>query len=157
VRRYLPSDNTMQPLIHRGQVKAFLEDEQTFSLGSLLTVLTTKIRSSKPRVREEYTTSFMHIFYTNKVPQVVLQFLWTGTHLGEKRNKRATQAMNSRTSSHDRPFRGGRPGRCGWPCQVQSHLPRATSSVPITSFPACTTWMNKIDQGNVDLIEWMKL
>jgi hypothetical protein len=50
--------------------------------GSLLTVLTTKIRSSKPRVREEYTTSFMHIFYTNKVPRVVLQFLWTGTHLG---------------------------------------------------------------------------
>jgi hypothetical protein len=23
----------------------------------------------------------MHIFYTNKVPRVVLQFLWTGTHL----------------------------------------------------------------------------
>jgi hypothetical protein len=28
---------------------------------------------------------------------------------------------------------------------------------PITSFPACTTWMNDIDQGNVVLIEWMKL
>jgi hypothetical protein len=40
----------------------------------LLTVLTTKIRPSKPQVREEYTTSFMHIFYTNKVPRVVLQF-----------------------------------------------------------------------------------
>jgi hypothetical protein len=39
-----------------------------------LTVLTTKIRLSKPRVREEYTTSFKHIFYTNKVPQVVLAF-----------------------------------------------------------------------------------
>jgi hypothetical protein len=26
----------------------------------------------------------MHIFYTNKVPLVVLQFLWTGTHLGGK-------------------------------------------------------------------------
>jgi hypothetical protein len=24
----------------------------------------------------------MHIFYTNKVPRVVLQFLWTGTQLG---------------------------------------------------------------------------
>jgi hypothetical protein len=24
----------------------------------------------------------MHIFDTNKVPRVVLQFLWTGTHLG---------------------------------------------------------------------------
>jgi hypothetical protein len=31
------------------------------------------------------------------------------------------------------------------------------SPVPITSFPVCTTWMNKIDQGNVGLIEWMKL
>jgi hypothetical protein len=34
----------------------------------MLTVLTTKIRPSKPRVREDYTTSFMHIFDTNKVP-----------------------------------------------------------------------------------------
>jgi hypothetical protein len=52
--------------------------------GSLLTVFTTKFRPSKPQVREEYTTGFMHIFYTNKVPQVVLKFLWTGTHLGGK-------------------------------------------------------------------------
>jgi hypothetical protein len=44
-------------------------------------VLRTKFRPAKPRVRE-YTTSFMHIFYTNKVPRVVLQFLWTGTQLG---------------------------------------------------------------------------
>jgi hypothetical protein len=36
VRRYLPSDNTMQPLIHRGQVYALLEDEQTFSLGEFV-------------------------------------------------------------------------------------------------------------------------
>jgi hypothetical protein len=43
VRKYWPSDNTMQPLIHRGQVWALLEDEQTFSLGSLLMVLTTRI------------------------------------------------------------------------------------------------------------------
>jgi hypothetical protein len=34
----------------------------------VLTVLTTKFRPSKPRVREEYTTSFMHIFVINKVP-----------------------------------------------------------------------------------------
>jgi hypothetical protein len=33
-----------------------------------LMVLTTKIGPSKPRVREEYTNSFMHIFGTNKVP-----------------------------------------------------------------------------------------
>jgi hypothetical protein len=26
----------------------------------------------------------VHIFGTNKVPQVVLQFLWIGTHLGGK-------------------------------------------------------------------------
>jgi hypothetical protein len=48
----------------------------------VLTVLTSKIRASKPQVRAEYTTSFMHIFYTNKVLRVVLQFLWTGTNLG---------------------------------------------------------------------------
>jgi hypothetical protein len=30
----------------------------------LLTVLTTKIRPSEPQVREEYMTSFMHIFST---------------------------------------------------------------------------------------------
>jgi transposase InsO family protein len=52
--------------------------------GKMLMVLTTKIRPSKSRVREEYTTSFMHIFYTNKVPRVELQFLWIGTHLGGK-------------------------------------------------------------------------
>jgi hypothetical protein len=56
----------------------------------MLTVLTTKFRPSKPRVQEEYTTSFMHIVDTNKVPQVVLQFLWIGTHLGGKWNQRAT-------------------------------------------------------------------
>jgi hypothetical protein len=39
---------------------------------SLLMVLTTKFRPLKPRVREEYKTSFMHIFGTNKVPRVVL-------------------------------------------------------------------------------------
>jgi hypothetical protein len=50
----------------------------------VLTVLTTKIRPSKPRVREEYTTSFMHIFGTIKVPRVVLQLSWIGTHLGGK-------------------------------------------------------------------------
>jgi hypothetical protein len=50
----------------------------------MLTVLTTKFRPSKPQVQEEHTTSFMHIFYTNKVPRVVLQFLWTVTHLGGK-------------------------------------------------------------------------
>jgi hypothetical protein len=75
----------------------------------------------------------------------VLQFLWTGTHLGGKWSQRATRA------------RHGRPCRCGRPCQVRLHLPRATSLVPNTSFPVCTTWMNEIDQGNVGLIEWMKL
>jgi hypothetical protein len=123
----------------------------TVTFVSLLTILTTKFQPSKPRVREEYTTSFMHIFYTNKVPRVVLQFLWVDTHLGGKRNQRATRARHGRTS------RKGRPCRCGRPWQVRSHLPRATSSIPITSFPACTTWMNKINQGNVGLIEWMKL
>jgi hypothetical protein len=71
--------------------------------GSCLTVLTTKIWLSKPRVREGYTTSFMHIFDTNKVPWVVLQFLWTGTHLGEKRNQRTTRARHCPTTRHGRP------------------------------------------------------
>jgi hypothetical protein len=53
-------------------------------MGKVLTVLTTRIRLSKPRVQEEYTKSFMHIFDTNKVSRVVLQFLWTCTHLGGK-------------------------------------------------------------------------
>jgi hypothetical protein len=43
-----------------GEHKAWFE--------GLLTILTTKIQPSKPRVREAYTTSFMHIFCTNKVP-----------------------------------------------------------------------------------------
>jgi hypothetical protein len=47
-----------------------------------LKVLTTKIRPSKPRVREEYKTSSMHILDTNKVPRFLLQFLWICTHLG---------------------------------------------------------------------------
>jgi hypothetical protein len=56
----------------------------------MLMVLTTKFRPSKPRVREDFTTSFVHIFYTKKVPRVVLQFLWTCTHLGGKRDQCAT-------------------------------------------------------------------
>jgi hypothetical protein len=99
----------------------------------------------------------MHIFYTNKVRWVVLQFLWTGTHLGGKWNQRATRVRHDRTTRNGRPCRCGRPGRCGRPCQVRPHLPCATSPVPITPFPVCTTWMNEIDQGNIGLIEWMKL
>jgi hypothetical protein len=96
----------------------------------------------------------MHFFYTNKVPRVVLQFLWIGTHLGG--NQRATRARHSRTTRHGRPCRCSWPYRCGWPYQVRPHLPRATSSVQVKSLPTCTTWMNKINQGNVGLIEWMK-
>jgi hypothetical protein len=60
--------------------------------------------------------------------------------------------------SQARPHHQARPTlqvRPAW--QVRPALPRATSSVPNTSFPACTTWMNKIYQGNVSLIKWMKL
>jgi hypothetical protein len=39
-----------------------------------LTVLTTKIRPSKPRVREEYMTSFMHIFITKKFHELCSEF-----------------------------------------------------------------------------------
>jgi hypothetical protein len=81
----------------------------------------------------------------------VLQILWTGTHLGEKWSQHATRARHDRTTRH------GRPCRCSQPYQVRPALPRATSLIPIESFPACTTWMNEINQGNAGLIEWMKL
>jgi hypothetical protein len=68
-----------------------------------------------------------------------------------KRNQCATRARPRCTTRH------GRPCWCGQPSQVWPHLPRATSPVWVTSLPACITWMNKIDQRNVSLIEWMKL
>jgi hypothetical protein len=40
---------------------------------------------------------------------------------------------------------------------MRPHLPCATSPVQITSSPAVTTWMNEIDQWNVNLIKWMRL
>jgi hypothetical protein len=83
----------------------------------LLTVLTTKIRPSKLRVREEYTISFIHIFYTNKVPRVV-QFLWIGMHLGGKWSQHATRARHGRTTKH------GRPSRCGRTCLVPCLWPQ---------------------------------
>jgi hypothetical protein len=61
-------------------------------------------------------------------------------------------------TSQARPHHQAQPAlqvRPAW--QVQSTLPRATSSVPNASFPACTTWMNEIYQGNIGLIEWIKL
>jgi hypothetical protein len=78
----------------------------------LLTVLTTKIEPSKPWVQEEYTTSFMHIFDTNQVPRVVLQILWTGTHLGGKWSQCATRDRHGRTTRH------GRSCKCSQPCLV---------------------------------------
>jgi hypothetical protein len=36
-------------------------------------------------------------------------------------------------------------------------MPRGSCLVQSTSCPTNTTWMNDIDQGNVDLIEWMRL
>jgi hypothetical protein len=120
-------------------------------------VLTTKIRPLKPRVREEYATSFMHIYGTNKVPRVVLWFLWADTHLGQKWNQCATRARHSRTTRHGWPCSCGRPGRCGRPCQVRPHLPCGTPPVQRTSSPAGITWMNEINQENVGFIEWMRL
>jgi hypothetical protein len=88
--------------------------------GSLLTVLTTKIQPSKPRVREKYMTSFMHVFSTNKVQRVVLWFSWVGTHFGKNWNQHATRARHGRTT------RCGHPGRCGHTCPVA----RAWSNAP---------------------------
>jgi hypothetical protein len=93
----------------------------------------------------------MHIFSTNKVPRVVLWFSWVGTHFGRNWNKHATRARHGRPTKHGRPF------RCGRPCQVRPHLPRGSCLVQSTSSLAGTTWMNEIDQGNVGLIEWMRL
>jgi hypothetical protein len=53
---------------------ALLQSKQDGAFAQyLLMVLTTKFRPSKAQIREGYTTSFMHIFGTNKVPRVVLQ------------------------------------------------------------------------------------
>jgi hypothetical protein len=45
-----------------------LEDEQTFSLGEFVDGPYNKDLIIKTSGQEEYTTSFMHIFDTNKVP-----------------------------------------------------------------------------------------
>jgi hypothetical protein len=55
-------------------------------------------------------------------------------------------------TSQARPHHQARPA-----LQVRPALSRAMSWVPNTSFLTCTTWMNDIYQGNVGLIEWMKL
>jgi hypothetical protein len=123
--------------------------------SALLTVLTSKIRPSKPQVREEYTTSFMHIFYTNKVPRVVLQFLWTGTQLGGKWNQCATRARHGRTTRHDRPCRCGRPGRCGGPCRCgrTCPVPRPQSQT-LPSLRAQLGWMRLIKETSVSSNGW---
>jgi hypothetical protein len=41
--------------------------------------------------------------------------------------------------------------------QVRPHLPHGMPQVQLTYSPTSTIWMNKIDQGNVGLIEWMNL
>jgi hypothetical protein len=57
-----------------------------------------------------------------------------------------------------RPHHQARPALQVWSSwKVWPALPRGTSSVLNTSFPACTTWMNEIYQGNIGVIEWMKL
>jgi hypothetical protein len=63
-----------------------------------------EIWPSRPQVREEYTTSFMHILGTNKVPWVVLQFFMDRCTFRGKRNQCATRARHGRTTRH------------GWPC-----------------------------------------
>jgi hypothetical protein len=86
--------------------------------GSLLMVLATKIRQSKPRVREEYTTSFMHIFGTNKVPRVVLQFSWTSTHLGGKGTNMPHEPGTAAPLGMAGPAVAADPARCGRTCPV---------------------------------------
>jgi hypothetical protein len=47
--------------------------------------------------------------------------------------------------------------------QARRALPGASAPAPYHVLgpkhflPLCTTWMNEVDQGNVGLIEWMKL
>jgi hypothetical protein len=122
--------------------------------GKMLTVLTTKIWPSKPRVREEYTTSFMHIFDTNKVPRVVLQILWTGTHLGKKWSQRATRARHGRTNRHDRPCRCGRP--CPVPRPRSRTLPSLRAQLGWTrSIKEMLVWSNGWSCDHLD--QWVHL
>jgi hypothetical protein len=71
----------------------------------------------------------MHIFYTNKVPRVVLQFLWTVTHLGGEKSTCRT--------SQTRPHHQARPAlqvRPAWQVrpvlQVRPTLPGAAAPTP---------------------------
>jgi hypothetical protein len=80
--------------------------------------LTTKFRPVKPRVREEYTTSFMHIFDTNKVPRVVFQFLWIGTHLGGKGTNVPHELGTTAPPGTADPAGAVGPARCGRTCPV---------------------------------------
>jgi hypothetical protein len=74
----------------------------------------------------------------------VLQFLWTGTHLGGKWNQCVTRARHGHTTRHGRPCRCGRPGRCGCTCPVPR--PRSQSS---PSYHAQLGWTRLIKETSV--------
>jgi hypothetical protein len=68
----------------------------------------------------------MHIFNTNKVPRVVLQFSWTGTHLGRKGTNVPHELGTTTTPGTVGPVGAADPARCGRTCPVP-HL-RSESS-----------------------------
>jgi hypothetical protein len=103
--------------------------------GSLLTVFTTSFWPSRSRKRGGYTTSFMHVFNTNKVPRVVLVFLLAGTHFGNKKE----------SPSHTRQV---------WPALlVRLDQHPATIRVPVITTSTNTLWMDRIRRGYVGLIQ----
>jgi hypothetical protein len=85
--------------------------------------------------------SFMHIFSTNKVPQVVLVFLLAGTHLEIKKESPGH-------TGQVRPTLLVRPDQQVWPT-----LHPATTRVQATITSTNTLWMDRIRRGYVSLIQ----
>jgi hypothetical protein len=95
----------------------------------------------------------MHIFYTNKVPQVVLQFLWTCTHLGG-------EEPTCTWGRHGWPCRCGHPSRCGRTCLMlrlrSESLPSPHAQLGWTSLIKETSvWLNGWSCDHLD--QWVHL
>jgi hypothetical protein len=60
----------------------------------------------------------MHIFDTNKVPRVVLHFLWTGTHLGGEGTNVPHEPGTAAPPGMAGPAGAASPTRCDRTCPV---------------------------------------
>jgi hypothetical protein len=91
--------------------------------------------------------SFMHVFSTNKVPRVVLEILYKGTHLGIKRKSPG----HTRKALPNQPVR---PALLVWPALlVRPALHPATARVQATITSTNTLWMDRIHRGYVGFIQ----